>query len=157
MKARKTTKEKKTGQGGRKAKPTTMSEPNVTALANHVNGSRPEPEPIQCRVCGLPPAAHPQPDHGWDTPPVGTPTPPAPRDKKEPWDRGVPFAVDVKTKGSPVVLTGPAGTFTATYNQVESATKDQRWTVTDAAGVVVGQHSQYWPAVLDARRRSMGK
>jgi len=32
----------------------------------------PDPPPPPCRVCGEPWAAHPKPDHAWDTPPVGT-------------------------------------------------------------------------------------
>jgi hypothetical protein len=134
MRARKATKTTKREQGGRKTKPETVSTPEVTSPESHLNGSAAEPI---------------------------TPTTPTVPEKKEPtvsWEKALPYASDVKTKGAPVVLNGPAGTFTVHFNKVEAAQKDQRWSITDATtGAVVASRSDYWTAVLEARRRSLGK
>ena len=56
----------------------------------------------------------------------------------------------------PVVLVGPGGLFSVKYNEVDAAHKNQRWTVLNGSDVVVASYSDYWQAVLSARRRSLG-
>jgi hypothetical protein len=124
---------KKSKVGPRQKNRETVTTPQAVVTNN---GVQPTPEP---------------------TVPTEKVTPAAPTTpKKEAWDKSVPYAKDVKEKGLAVPLEGPGGTFTVSFNPTQDAPKDQRWLVTHAGSVVV-THSQYWPAVLDARRRSLAK